>query len=91
MTLFLGGSPVFDGGEMHFENYHITGCDMRNLEEFQQKLSKSGFDKSIPTVFLAECVLVYMTPESSSALVKWIADNVDATFFINYEQVRVGE
>ena len=73
--------------DLHASNYHVVSADMRNLEEFEAKLAESDFDKAVPTLFIAECVLVYMTSESSSALVKWIADNVPTAFFISYEQV----
>lgn len=41
----------------------------------------------LPTLFLSECVLVYMAHEQSSKLVRWIADTFPTAMFINYEQV----
>ena len=42
----------------------------------------------LPTLFLSECVLVYMTPEQASKLVHWAADTFHTAMFINYEQVN---
>lgn len=41
----------------------------------------------LPTVFLSECVLVYMTPSQSSNLVRWAAETLHTAMFISYEQV----
>lgn len=40
---------------------------------------------------MAECVLIYMTPEHSSCLLRWASSTFLAAMFINYEQVRGGE
>lgn len=46
-----------------------------------------SFVKSLPTVLLAECVLIYMTQEHSAGLLKWAAGIFPTAMFINYEQV----
>ena len=43
----------------------------------------------LPTVFLAECVLVYMEPEKSAAIIDWAGTNFKTALFINYEQVSL--
>ncbi|XP_056627239.1 leucine carboxyl methyltransferase 1 isoform X3 [Triplophysa dalaica] len=45
----------------------------------------------LPTLFMSECVLVYITPEQSSKLVHWIADTFPTAMFINYEQVNMDD
>ena len=77
----------FSSTDLHSADFHIVGADMRKLDEFEKKLDECGIDRSLPTIFLAECVLVYMASESSSALVRWIADKFPTVFFVNYEQV----
>ena len=42
---------------------------------------------SLPTVFITECVLVYMDPEHSAAIINWAGANFKTAVFINYEQV----
>ena len=44
---------------------------------------------SLPTLFLAECVLVYMEPEKSKEVVQWAGANFTTALFINYDPVRL--
>ena len=50
-----------------------------------------SYDFSLPTLFLAECVLIYMTPEKSQAILKWIASKFKDAVFINYEQLHMDD
>ena len=43
---------------------------------------------SLPTVFITECVLVYMEPEHSAAIINWAGATFKTALFINYEQVK---
>uniref|UniRef100_A0A8C9AFM7 Leucine carboxyl methyltransferase 1 n=1 Tax=Prolemur simus TaxID=1328070 RepID=A0A8C9AFM7_PROSS len=47
--------------------------------------------KILPTLLVAECVLVYMTPEQSANLLKWAANSFETAMLINYEQVNMGD
>ena len=87
--LCFAGAIECVGTEMHTSKYHIVNADLRNVTQLYQKLEACGIDFALPTAFIAECVLVYMSNESSSTLMKWIADKFSAAFFINYEQVRI--
>lgn len=55
------------------------------------KLKACCIDKSLPTLFLSECVLVYVDVECSDKLIKWIANEFDKPAFINYEQVNMND
>ncbi|ELU14133.1 hypothetical protein CAPTEDRAFT_21476 [Capitella teleta] len=81
----------FNGSDLHSAQYHVVSADLRNLSELSSKLKDCAVDYTLPTVFIAECVLVYMPSESSSALLTWIAQNFQTAFFINYEQVVMGD
>ncbi|XP_068227055.1 leucine carboxyl methyltransferase 1 [Palaemon carinicauda] len=76
---------------LHGHTYKLTGVDLRNLTEVEAKIKESDLDYSIPTVFLAECVLVYMTMPKSSQLLKWIAEKFKSAFFVNYEMVNLDD
>lgn len=75
------------GSELHAHDYHIIGTDLRNRSELEQKLCQIGINFDVPTMFLTECVLVYMEPESSSKLLQWIANKFSDIFYVNYEPV----
>jgi len=64
-----------------------VACDLRDTAQLSAKLDTCGVDRHLPTAFIAECVLVYMSAEKSSAIVRWIADSFASVFFVNYEQV----
>jgi len=85
---YIEGEVKFIGPDLHAPDYHIIGTDLRNLTEMDKKLTQSGINFDVPTMFLTECVLVYMEPESSSMLLHWIAKKFKDIFFINYEQVK---
>ncbi|XP_072032398.1 leucine carboxyl methyltransferase 1-like [Amphiura filiformis] len=84
-----GQAPLIEDAELHSARYHITWADMRNIEEFESKLTKAGIDKSKPTLFVAECVLVYLPTDKSSTLLKWIATNFQSALFLNFEQINL--
>lgn len=65
----------------------MVACDLRDTAQLSTKLDACNVDRQLPTAFIAECVLVYMSAEQSAVLVKWIADNFASVFFVNYEQV----
>jgi len=50
--------------------YSLIAADLRDTSSLKQTLSNAGVDFSAPTIFLAECVLVYMEPQESLALLE---------------------
>ena len=76
---------------MHGAIYHLVAADLRDTKQLERKLDECDIDRSLPTAFIAECVLVYMPAKASSDLVRWIADAFPTAFFINYEQARDSE
>ncbi|KAG7091143.1 hypothetical protein E1B28_010197 [Marasmius oreades] len=74
--LALGGTAL------HSSVYHLLPADLREtpatalapLITIADDSSKLCLDPSIPTLLLFECVLVYMSPESSSTLIQWFSD-----------------
>jgi len=85
------GDVRYSSTELHSNNYHIVGVDLRNLDELANKLKQSEVDYTLPTIFLAECVLVYVEPANSHNLLAWIAANFTSAVFVNYEQVNMND
>ncbi|XP_067100750.1 leucine carboxyl methyltransferase 1 isoform X2 [Osmerus mordax] len=79
-------SLLLDGHSLDSDRYCIIGADLRDISGLDEKLKKFHLDPELPTLFLSECVLVYMTPEQASKLVHWAADTFHTAMFINYEQ-----
>lgn len=80
-----------DSHGLDSDRYSVIGADLRDLPVLEEKLKKCNLDMQLPVVFLAECVLVYMTPGRSASLVKWAADTFQTAMFINYEQVNMAD
>jgi tRNA wybutosine-synthesizing protein 4 len=43
----------------------------------------------VPTLVLAECVLIYLEAKDSEALVRWAGEKLKTGVFVIYEQVNV--
>ncbi|KAI1286101.1 Leucine carboxyl methyltransferase 1 [Halotydeus destructor] len=92
----LGDDIRISSTELHSSHYHLITADVRRLdtvdtrEHFSQKLfNQCGLDKNLPTLFISECVLVYLHVPDSSGLLTWITGNFEHCYFINYEQVNM--
>lgn len=86
---FLDGEIKLSLSELHASDYHLIAANLRNLQEVEKKLEDCGIDKTLPTIFIAECVLVYVDVKSTNELLKWIKDKFKAILFLNYEQVSL--
>lgn len=75
--------------EIHSGSYHLVSSNLRNIISLESKLTSCGIDRALPTLFLTECVMVYIESESTEKLIKWISENFPTVFFINYEQVNM--
>ncbi|KAF4027230.1 hypothetical protein G4228_019487 [Cervus hanglu yarkandensis] len=80
-----------DGHMMDSTRYAIIGADLRDIPDLEEKLKKCNMSTQLPTLLIAECVLVYMTPEQSANLLKWAANSFETAMFINYEQVNMDD
>lgn len=74
-------------GRIVSEVYSLLPGNLRDITAVQAALEAAGFRRDAPTYVLAECVLVYMEPEDSAALVRWLGSYLPAAVFLTYEQV----
>lgn len=85
------GEIKFSPTDLHAPNYHIVGVDLRSVDEVANKLKQSDVDFQLPTIFLSECVLVYIETANCNNLLKWISSNFTSAAFVNYEQVNMND
>ena len=74
-------------GRILSERYTLLPVDLRDLGALQSLLHSAGFQPNVPTFVLAECVLVYMEPQESAALVKHLGQQLSSAVCVVYEQV----
>ncbi|KAL3779027.1 hypothetical protein HJC23_011466 [Cyclotella cryptica] len=77
-----GGNDSLHGINTQTSNYHLIGFDLRdppsNLFEILSH-PQHGYDKSIPTFFILECVVMYLPEDASRELLRHLAESVNAT------------
>jgi len=70
-------------------SYSAIPCDLSKLETLHGKLKDHSVDYTLPTLVLAECVLLYIPVANSNALIKSIAKEfTGGTAMFIYEQIR---
>ncbi|KAK7576295.1 hypothetical protein V9T40_012581 [Parthenolecanium corni] len=85
------GEISFRDTDLHSFNYHITGVDLRNINDLEYKLLQCGVDYNLPTLFISECVLIYIEPSYTQRLLMWITSNFKQALFVNYEQMNMND
>lgn len=66
-------------------------ADLSDLDLLEREFSRHGVSRSRATLLLSECVMTYMSPESSSNLIQWAATYFTSSggpgaVFVVYEQ-----
>ncbi|KAF7290573.1 Leucine carboxyl methyltransferase 1 [Mycena indigotica] len=88
LSAILGEVNVSLGGTgLTSTNYHLLPVDLRLPPEatLANHLSSAILSSTLPTLLLFECVLVYMSPEASSAILQWFVE-----FFSGGETAPLG-
>lgn len=70
------------------ERYQLHSCDVTDLAAVASAFEAAGIDFSLPTLCVAECVLVYLPPEAAAALIAMTAAQFETVLFLNYEQIE---
>ena len=78
-----GGCDVTGAG-----GYRLITADLRDITGLRALVAAAGIDVNVPTLLLSECVLVYLEPEDSCAIIAWAAREFKRSVFMTYEQVR---
>ncbi|KAI7862867.1 S-adenosyl-L-methionine-dependent methyltransferase, partial [Spinellus fusiger] len=81
-------SLQFGGTELVSEKYCLIGGDLREWTSVVERLLHHGLDVSIPTLFLSECVFVYLPSQDSHTILEWITREVQHAMCVLYEQIH---
>ncbi|CAI6009610.1 unnamed protein product [Closterium sp. NIES-65] len=83
-------SPLEGAGLRSSNGYSLVSADLRDTDKLNEALAAAGadFGTNTATLFLCECVLIYMDAPSSHRLVAWAAEKFGTAAFVVYEQIR---
>jgi len=76
-------------GEIFSPFYTLMAVDLRKADKLDAAMEKAGFDFSMPTLILSECVLIYLEASHASAVLSHLAQKFHrAAAVAIYEQVK---
>lgn len=76
-----------EAGTVESSRYYLNACDLRDVERLERTLRAADLDFEKPTLFVAECVLAYLDPEASTAVLKWTAKNFSRALVVDYDMM----
>ncbi|KAL1746640.1 S-adenosyl-L-methionine-dependent methyltransferase [Schizophyllum fasciatum] len=80
LSALMGEAKLINGGMgFHSAKYHLLPADLRHppAEAFAA-VTPDILSPLLPTLLIFECVLVYMTPAASAAVIQWFVDRTSA-------------
>ncbi|KAJ0961865.1 hypothetical protein J5N97_029693 [Dioscorea zingiberensis] len=75
-------------GEVLGDHYKLLPVDLRDITKLDAIISLAKLDPSLPTFIIAECVLIYLDPDSTKAIVGWASKTFPTAVFFLYEQIH---
>ncbi|VFQ75801.1 unnamed protein product [Cuscuta campestris] len=75
-------------GEVLGEHYKLLPVDLCDINKLNDIVALANIDPSLPTFIIAECVLIYIDPDSSRAIVGWASQTFSTAVFFLYEQIH---
>ncbi|KAH1108660.1 hypothetical protein J1N35_012428 [Gossypium stocksii] len=77
-----------ENGEVLSDHYKLLAVDLRDIQKLDDVISLANMDPSLPTFIIAECVLIYLDPDSSRSIVGWASKTFSTAIFFLYEQIH---
>lgn len=74
--------------ELFQDDYRLLGVDLTQVKVLNDVFCQAGIDSSSPTLILSECVLTYLMPQHSDAVIHWAMKTFTKAVFIDYEQIN---
>ena len=69
------------------EQYSLVPGDLREFDGLAAALQSAGLQHDLPTLVLAECVLVYLPQQDSQKIISCLGAMLPNAAFVVYEQV----
>ncbi|RDX98781.1 tRNA wybutosine-synthesizing protein 4, partial [Mucuna pruriens] len=74
--------------EVFSAHYKLLPADLRDVKQLSAIITHAGLNPSLPTFIIAECVLIYLDPDSTRAIVGWASETFSTAIFFLYEQIH---
>jgi len=86
--LIVDGHVAAQGASLDSAGYKVFPMDLtQDVSAIERALVQNcGVDLALPTLFVSECVLVYVDPVYSARLIEW-AGALPKAAFVTYEQI----
>ena len=75
------------GSELYGSDYFLVSGDLKQFDSVESHLQELGLDKSIPTLFISECFLIYLTRQESDHILRQIQLHFKDACMLVYEQI----
>lgn len=59
--------------ELAGQQYSLVAADLRDVQQLKAALARAGFKEGLPTLYLCECVLIYLEPAEAEAVLSTAA------------------
>ncbi|CAM8937946.1 unnamed protein product [Rhodiola kirilowii] len=76
-----------DEGQVLSDSYKLLPVDLRDIPKLDEVIARDNIDPGMPTFIIAECVLIYLDPDSSRNIVSWASRTFSTSIFFLYEQI----
>jgi len=88
----VANNAVHGTQEIRTSDCRYVAADLRMTQEVKSSLEAAGFDSTLHTCFVCECVLIYMQGLQGNSIVEWTAQAVTSPDALNsivvYEQTN---
>ncbi|KAK8559546.1 hypothetical protein V6N13_016288 [Hibiscus sabdariffa] len=81
-------SILRENGEVLSDHYRLLPVDLRDIPNLDDVILLANMDPSVQTFIIAECVLIYLDPDSSRSIVGWAEKTFSTAIFFLYEQIH---
>jgi len=71
--------------------YNLLGCDLKYIDLLDNMLQDCDLDFKKPTLFLTECVLMYMKVEVSNKLLSYASEKFQNSVFVSYDALNMDD
>ncbi|KAB1200791.1 Leucine carboxyl methyltransferase 1 [Morella rubra] len=86
----VGGAASIsrEKGQVLSDHYKLLPIDLRDIQKLDDIIAVANMDPSLPTFIIAECVLIYLDPDSTRGIIGWAAKTFPTAVFFLYEQIH---